>query len=484
MKGTSINLTSTDSQPIALYVDLDGTLIFTDCLYESFLRLLRVNPFAVFLALGWLLKGGRAYMKAQIATQVDIDVQTLPYNAPLIEWLHDEKAKGREIILATASQIKYAEAIASHLKLFDRVLASDKDVNFKGRNKVRRLVDESTKGGFDYAGDSYADLKVWEAARAAVVVSNSNKLLRSVKALTSVEKVFPSLQKVFSLAALRPHQWLKNVLLFAPLFTSHQFLQTGPLITTFVAFISLSLCASSVYILNDLLDLEEDRQHPRKRYRPFASGKASLIGGIVALPCLLVGAFLIAARVGPDFVLWLGLYYALTLLYSFYLKRIVIVDILVLASLYTIRIIAGAAATSVPVSGWLLAFSMFLFLSLSLVKRYAELVVLAAEGLDGMIPGRNYHTRDARVIQWLGLASGYLAVLVLALYVDSSDVLKLYSNDKLLWFSVPLVLLWVSRVWWAAHRGEIYGDPVLFVVRDHFSQITLAFLVLVVVVAA
>ncbi len=468
---------------VPLFVDLDGTLIFSDCLYESFLRLFRLNPLAIFLAFVWLFKGGREYMKAQIAQRVDIDVKLLPYNLPLLDWLREEKAKGREIILATASHIKYAQAVADHLELFDRVLASDQNFNLKGANKLQRLKQASDDRKFDYAGDSQADLKVWIEARAAVVVSSSKQFIQSVQALVPVEQVFPSTLRGFSLAALRPHQWLKNVLLFVPVFTSHHLLDGPSLVNALIAFVALSMCASSVYILNDLLDIEEDRLHHHKRERPFAAGKASIVGGIVMLVCLLLGAILLAAVVGKGFVLWLGFYYALTLSYSLHLKRVMIVDILLLAGLYTIRIAAGAAAINVALSGWLLGFSMLFFLSLSMVKRYADLILLRNAGVSGNLPGRSYHTRDIRLIQRLGLATAYLAVGVLALYVNSEAVVGLYRDPQLLWLLVPLAFIWVNRVWWAAHQGEIQNDPVLFVIKDHFSQVMLVALALVVFAA-
>lgn len=468
---------------IPVYVDLDGTLIFSDCLYESFLRLFRINPLAIFLALVWLIKGGREYMKAQIAQRVDIDVALLPYNQPLIDWLRVQKTNGREIVLATASHAKYAEAVATHLDIFDRVLASHQGFNLKGANKLQILKAESGEGGFDYAGDSQADLKVWLEARAAIVVSSSQKFIRSVQELVPVEQVFPSSLRGFSLAALRPHQWMKNVLLFVPIFTSHHLLDESYLVNALLAFVAMSMCASSVYILNDLLDIEEDRLHQHKRERPFAAGKASIIGGIVTLLCLLAGAILLATLVGQGFVLWLGIYYALTLSYSLYLKRVMLVDILLLASLYTVRIVAGAAAISVMLSGWLLGFSMLFFLSLSMVKRYADLIALSNAGVSGYLPGRRYHTRDLRLLKWLGLASAYLSVGVLALYVNSDAVVVLYSDPRLLWLLVPLTFIWVSRVWWAADKGQIHSDPVLFVIKDRFSQVMLVTLGLVVFAA-
>ncbi len=347
---------SVESRSLPLYVDLDGTLIYSDCLYESFLRLIRLNPFAVFLVFVWLLKGGRQYMKAQIAERVDLDVENLPYNGMLIEWLHKQKSEGREIILATASHRKYAELIAAHVGLFSRVLASDQDFNLKGRHKASRLLEEAGEKAFDYVGDSKADLNVWAVACAAIIVSNSAKLVRSARSLTQIERLFPSEQQQFSLAVLRPMQWWKNVLLFVPLIATGQLLNGSAVVALLTSFIAFSLCASSAYILNDLLKLEEDRKDLHKKQRPLAAGKLSIVGGIIMLLCLLLGGFAVAYCVNPSFMLWLGLYYFLALVYSLYLERIKIADILSRLSLYLIRVFAGAAAINVPVSAWMPAF--------------------------------------------------------------------------------------------------------------------------------
>jgi len=363
------------------------------------------------------------------------------------------------------------------------MLATDEGVNLKGRKKARCLVAESGERSFDYVGDSKADLDVWASARAAIVVTTSDALLSAVRKLTSIERHFPVSQHRFSFSAMRPHQWLKNVLLFVPLLTSHEYFHDHPDFAVLIAFISMSLCASSVYILNDLLDLEEDRQHHSKQNRPFAAGAASIAGGIVTAVGLLASAFFLAAWVGRGFTLWLGIYYALTLTYSLYLKRVKIFDIVLLACLYSVRIVAGAEAIRVEPSFWLLTFSMFFFLSLSMVKRYADLVALNLEGVSSLIPGRQYHTEDASLIWRLGVGCGLLSVLVLGFYIASDDVPEVYARAGLLWLTVPLVLLWVSEIWWAAHHGKIHSDPVLFVIEDRYSQLTLAFLVLVVVLA-
>jgi 4-hydroxybenzoate polyprenyltransferase len=283
-------------------------------------------------------------------------------------------------------------------------------------------------------------------------------------------QVFPARGKCIRSAvrALRPHQWAKNVLVFVPLLTAHQLGETGALLAAGWAFLAFGFCASSVYLLNDMLDLDADRLHPRKSKRPFAAGQISLLYGFALTPLLLLGAFAIAASLPVEFFACLAAYYVLTLAYSFHLKRILMLDTICLAALYTSRIVAGAAAVSVTLSFWLLLFSVFLFLSLALVKRYAEL-----EGMRRRqqlkAAGRGYHIEDLPVLQSFGAAAGYLSVLVLALYINSPEVAELYTRPKVIWFLCALMLYWISRIWMKTHRGEMHDDPVIYALRDRIS---------------
>ncbi len=462
-------------------VDLDGTLLNSDALHESVFALLRESPLKIFALPFWLIQG-KALLKAKIASNVTLDVATLPYNKPLIEWLTQEREQGRQIVLCTASDQHIAEAVASHLGIFDGVLASDGLQNNAGTQKRALLEARYGVSAYDYAGNAAVDLKVWAGARQAIVVNASDALIKEAAQVASVSKVFPPqpIRMTDWCRVFRVHQWLKNLLLFVPLLAAHQIGQVHELLTVTLAFIAFSLCASAVYMANDLLDLESDRRHPNKRHRPFASGLVPIQYGAMLAPLCVVIGFGLGLMIGQAFAAWLFLYLVLTLAYTLCLKRMILVDCLLLATLYTIRIIAGAAAVLVPLSFWLLAFSIFIFLSLAFVKRYAELQVQALAGNDHA-PGRGYAVSDAPLVQTLGVSSGYAAVLVLALYLHSETVMQLYARPELIWFAVPLMLFWVSWVWLKAHRGQMHDDPIVFAIKDRASLmvgvlITISFL--------
>ena len=454
---------------LPLIIDLDGTLIHTDMLHESALRTLRDKPAEV-LRIPFLLARGKAVLKRRLAQHGEFDVASLPYNTALLDWLRQERSSGRKLILCTASDRSIADAIASHLGVFDEVMASDGVINLAGKNKADALVERFGKAGYDYAGNSHADLPVWRSARRAVVVNAPADLARRAADCCEVERSFapPGAGLKVWRKVLRVHQWLKNLLLFVPLFAAHQFTDTANWVPLLLAFIAFSLCASSVYIANDLLDLESDRQHPRKRNRPFASGQVPAWQGVLVAPVLLLASAAVAWNVGGTFFAWLAGYFVLTCVYSWLLKRIMLVDCLALAMLYTLRIVAGAAALSMQLSFWLLAFSVFLFLSLAYVKRYAELQVQILHGKK-KAHGRGYYTTDAPLIQMLGVCAGYAALMVLALYLNSETVLTLYRSPEFVWGAVPVMLFWVSWMWMQAHRGRMHDDPLVFAVKDKAS---------------
>jgi 4-hydroxybenzoate polyprenyltransferase/phosphoserine phosphatase len=454
-----------------IVVDLDGTLILTDMLHESTLRVARDHPGQLLRVPFWLAQG-KAVLKSRLAERAPFDATSLPYNTPLLNWLREQKAAGRSLILCTASDVAIATAIAAHLGLFDEVMASDGTVNLAGRHKAAALVARFGERGFDYAGNSRADLRVWRHARRAVVVNAGERLAHEAAQLTEIEKEFP--RAVIGVSAvrrvLRVHQWLKNMLLFIPMLAAHQFGAGASWLAVGLAFLSFSLCASTVYIANDLLDLESDRLHPRKRYRPFASGLVPAWMGVLAAPFLLLGSVLLGLQVGAEFMLWLTVYFVITCAYSWGLKRVILVDCLTLAVLYTLRIIAGAAAASLALSFWLLAFAVFLFLSLAYVKRYAELQVQVQQD-NQKAHGRAYFTSDAPLVQMLGVTSGYASVVVLALYLNSDVVVRLYRLPEVVWGAVPVLLYWVSAIWMQAHRGQMHDDPLVFAVKDKGSLI-------------
>jgi 4-hydroxybenzoate polyprenyltransferase len=459
---------SSELEP-AIAVDLDGTLTLTDTLHESAIALLRVRPLAVFALPLWFLQG-KAALKAKLAAAVSLDIAALPYNKPLLEWLKCERADGRRIALCTAADQSVAHSIASHLGIFDEVIASDGVTNNQGAKKRDVLEAKFGRRGYDYVGNSKGDLEAWEGARQAILVNADRKIEDRARRTTPIARVFRSEAGAISpwLRVIRVHQWVKNLLLFVPLLAAHQIGNIQALTTLVLAFISFSFCASAVYVVNDLIDLESDRKHPKKRSRAFASGVVPVKYGAAIAPLLVVLSMTIGAAVGAAFAAWLVLYFGLTCIYSLVLKRLVLIDCLALAALYTLRILAGAAAVGVTLSFWLLAFSGFLFLSLAFVKRYAELQLQAVAG-RAHAHGRGYAVTDAPLVQTLGVTAGYSAALVLALYLNGETVALLYRSPSLIWLAVPIVLFWISWAWMKAHRGEMHDDPVIFALRDKTS---------------
>ena len=457
---------------IPLAVDLDGTLILTDTLHESAIRALRSHPLSALRIPAWLAQG-KAHLKAKLASLTEFDAASLPYNQPLIDWLTVQRQQGRRLILCTASDKSMADAVAAHLGLFDEVMASDGRHNLSARNKAAALESRFGHEGFDYAGNSQDDVHVWKVARHAIVVNASASVEQQARASAEVERVFtpPASSSAQLPRVLRLHQWMKNLLLFIAPLAAHQIPDADAGMSMLLAFLSFSLCASAVYVANDLFDLDSDRHHPRKRFRPFASGAVPVAKGVILVPLLLVNAFLFALPVGPLFTGWLLFYFLLTCAYSWGLKRLMLIDCLVLAMLYTVRIIAGAGAAGIPLSFWLLAFAVFLFLSLAFVKRYAELIVQADAGKE-KAHGRGYLISDAPLVQSLGITSGYASVVVLALYLNSDAVVKLYQSPAVMWCAVPVMLFWVSWIWMKAHRGQMHDDPLLFALRDRASLLS------------
>ncbi len=452
-----------------LVVDLDGTLIRTDMLHETTVRAVRNAPLLLLMLPAWLARG-KAHLKRQLAARASVDVGALPFNTTLLDALRLEKARGRTLVLCTASDGRLADQVAAHLGLFDEVMASDGVSNLAGANKAAALVARFGQGGFDYAGNSSADIDVWQASAAAWVVSAPESVAERARAMGRVERELPQAGGGLHamVKALRAHQWLKNLLLFVPLFAAHRLSGAGDWAAMALAFVSFSLCASSVYIANDLIDLDSDRAHPRKRLRPFASGSLSILHGVGMAPVLLALSALVGLQVSAAFLGWLAVYFLVTCAYSMGLKRLIVVDCLTLALLYTLRIVAGAAAVGLEMSFWLLAFSVFLFLSLAFVKRYAELEVQILKGKK-KVHGRGYYTTDAPLVQGMGLSSGYAAAMVLALYLNSEAVTRLYKTPEVIWGAVPVLLFWVNWMWVKAHRGEMHDDPLVFAVKDRAS---------------
>ena len=460
---------SSKLHPIA--VDLDGTLIRTDTLHESCLQLIMANPLYFFLLPFWLFHG-KAYLKQKIAEKTSLDVELLPYRLKLIAWLKSKKNKGHLLVLCTAADRKVADKIASHFGIFNDVISSNGSVNMVGQNKKRALVEYFGEKGFIYVANSSTDLKVWGSAAGAVICGNDN-LVKKTGSITKINKVFSSQPVSFKtwLAVFRIHQYLKNLLLFVPVITAHQIDQIASFNLLLWGFASFSFCASSVYITNDLMDLDSDRRHPRKRNRPFASGLVPIKYGILLSILSLTISLGAASQVGTHFITWLVVYFLISLAYSLRLKRYIIIDCLTLATLYTLRIIAGGAAVGINLSFWLLAFSTFQFLSLAFVKRYAELKIQILHGKTNA-HGRGYHVEDAPIIQTMGISAGFAAILVLTLYLNTETVISHYPTPQINWLVVPLMIFWLSWMWMKTHRGEMNDDPVLFAIRDKASLTT------------
>jgi 4-hydroxybenzoate polyprenyltransferase/phosphoserine phosphatase len=454
----------TETFDCPLCVDLDGTLVRTDMVVESFVALLRQRPFHLLFFPYWLLMG-RGRLKAEVAARVRLDPVPLPYHQEFMEFILSEKRRGRRLVLATAADQKIADSIARHLGIFDVVLGSNNDRNLKGSEKARVLADEFGVRGFSYAGNESCDLAVWKVARSAITVNVSKSVLRRMPRQVPIEQRFTRDQNRLKLLlrALRPHQWVKNILVLVPIVTAGglgDFAAWRKLILLLAAFCST---ASGLYLFNDTLDVSADRNHPRKKNRPFAGGQLPLAMGLGLTPLLVVaGLGLGMAAGGTRFLL---AYAAVSLLYSLKLKELPLVDIFSLAALYSLRLFSGGEVSNYPVSFWLLAFSSFFFFSLAIIKRVAEL-----NGTGNS--GRGYLSQDREILQTIGVGASLVSSTLLALYVQSDVVARQHANPRILWVIVPLMLFWQCHLWLATGRGSMHDDPIVYAARDWVSWLT------------
>ncbi len=459
---------------VPLFVDLDGTLTASDLLADAIVRLIKHNPLSVFNLISWLTCG-RACLKRRLAQLVTPDVEGLPYRSEVLNFLKEEKDRsGRPVILATASDEIWGRKVAAELSIFDDVIGSDGLLNLKGQVKVeaiQRYCQEHGFSGFDYIGDSSCDIPIWKASKTAIAVEGCNGTIRvldfSERSNFHANRI-PPLGVI--LRAMRPHQWIKNLLLFVPLTMAHQLTELPKLFSCIIGVIAFSLCASSIYIINDLLDIEADRLHPKKCQRPFASGKLPLVFGPPLALCLAtVGLSISIIWLPGGFLAVLIGYLFATTMYSFWLKSKVMIDVVVLAMLYASRVLAGSVAADVLISEWMLTFSIFIFTSLAFAKRYSEQRrLMETSGIEKK-HGRGYRLADVQMLSTMGPSSGYMAVLVLALYMNSDEVRVEYSQPSLLWLLCPLMLYWIGRLWIMAGRGKLPDDPVAFTVTDRMS---------------
>ena len=489
---------TTPPADLPLCVDLDGTLVKSDTLVDSILSLARQNPRALLSIPGWLARGKAAF-KSHVAQAVHLDVASLPYNRPLLEFLKLQHGAGRSLFLATAADRSVAERVAAHLGLFTQTLASDGAHNLAGSNKLEAFRRQFGTD-FSYIGNASPDLPILTACREPMVANPSSSLMAGLRSAHVVPAhIFRDQTRPLKawLRAIRLHQWAKNTLIFLPLLLAHAWKgpqALGTFLGAAIAFLSFGLCASATYIVNDLLDIEADRRHPTKCRRPFAAGSLSAFAGVAVVALFLTASLalalllphVVARAAAPlhspsSFVTWLAVYAVSTTAYSLALKRVVLVDVIVLSGLYTVRIIAGSAATGIEVSTWLAGFSVFFFLSLAFVKRFAELESLRQRD-ENPTNGRGYLISDIEQLRSFGTAAGYASVVVLTLYIFNLNT-HLYHHPSRLWLLLPVLLLWVSQLWLLASRGQLNEDPVVYAITDKRSLL-LGIVVIIIVLAA
>jgi len=472
------------AKDIILCVDLDRTLIATDSILEALLLAVKRKPIILLLLPFWFLNG-KNYVKHKMTAIAIPDAEFLPYNEEVIEFIKYEKAKGRKIALISASVQKICNSVANHLMLFDEVFGTGLDYDLKGEKKRDFLLAKYGEYKFDYIADSSSDIPVWLYANQSYIVNPRKPIVKKLKNKVQFVTIETSRKNRFYniFKEIRIYQWLKNLLIFFPLLLAHEITDSDKWISAVIAFLSFSLCASFVYLTNDLLDLESDRHHPRKCNRPIAAGNLSVGSAIVFSPIFLLLSFLLSFLFLPlNFTITLFIYLILTIFYSFLFKRIYLIDIILLASLYTIRLVGGAYAVTVNISYWLLAFSMFIFLSLAIVKRYTELIVMIEDNKT-YSKGRGYSISDMSLLSNIGITSGFISVLVFILYVNSEEIRRLYHNPEFLWPVAICILIWIVRMWFIAHRGLMHDDPIVFMSKDKISYV-IVFVILLLIIGA
>ena len=464
----SPNRLDTDSPPLC--VDLDGTLTTSDTLIESVFILIKQSPLSIINLLIWLFRG-KAYLKRQVALRTDIDYELVPWSHDFVEFLREQHRNGRKLALVTASDQKVADAVAAHLGIFEQAVGSDGSSNLNGKQKLEKLRVLHPEGKFDYAGNSGADLKIFPYAVNAYLVNTYSWIAKKARKNSKIEREFsPGVRSICAIQkSFRVYQWPKNLLLFLPLLFNHRINELPLLFQAAIAFLSFSLCASAVYLLNDCFDLENDRKHPIKRNRPFASGILRLDLVVLLVPILLLISIALALTLPSEFLVILCIYFSICFAYSAWIKHGLIVDVLVLSSCYVIRLLAGGAAIGIVVSDWLLGFSVFFFLSLGLLKRYLDL--RNAREVAHSNFSSQYSSGDYRLIHRFGVAIGLFSVVVLAFYIYSDQAMMHYGAPHLLWLLCPILLFWMFRMWTFAQQNRIGADLIIFVFRDQLNYL-------------
>jgi 4-hydroxybenzoate polyprenyltransferase len=451
---------------VPLVVDIDGTIIDTDLLFEALILMIRKNPLYIFKCLLWVFKG-TAYLKSKIFSVVELDYRLLPYNTDVMNFIRKEFAMGRKIILASASPIAAVVGISKNHPVFSELFGTENNINLKGKNKLKILINRFGRGKFDYIGNSRADQVIFAASRQSYLVNPTASVERKARRISNLQLSWYSGKPTIKdyLREIRVHQWVKNLLIFIPLITSHSFYSLHAMALTSGAFFAFSLVASSGYLFNDILDIHSDRNHPKKRFRAVAAGKISVMNAAILAIIFFSSGLFFAAKYNALFFYTVIFYFITSLAYSLFLKKLVLYDVFILAALYSTRIFAGGVVITVLLSFWLIVFSAFIFLSLAFLKRYAEFVLIK----DATIlkkQNRGYLPEDITLLQIMGVASGFLAIVVFALYIESPDVKILYARPQMLYFIIFLLLFWISRMWLLTSRGKMTGDPIVFALKD------------------
>lgn len=459
-----------------LVVDLDGSLIRSDLLHEAVWQTMSRRPSAfIGSVLNFLRTRNKAKFKSDLSKSFELAPEILPYNEEVLREIRAHRDAGGSVILASASHDAQVQSIARYLRVFDHAFGSSEFTNFSGSKKAQAIQALLGTSDFIYIGNARADLKIWAVCGKAVLVTKSNRLEKMARRINQNVVVLDHDSKSnFKtwIKQLRLYQWLKNVLIFVPVLAAYETWSLESTFKLFGAFLAFSFAASSVYIINDLYDLDNDRMHLSKRFRPIANGLVLPLHGLAVAGFLALFGISLGFVIQPLFGALVLLYLVLTFAYSKKLKRIELVDAVVLALLYTLRVIAGGIVAQVPISYWLLSFSIFFFLSLSWVKRYAELY--ASLGVaKGVAPGRAYTTQDLPIIQSFGIASGFLAILIFALYLDSPLVAKNYATPSIAWLAIPILIYLLSRIWLLVQRGQVNEDPLTFVMTDKISLVSI-----------
>ena len=449
----------------------ERALLKTNVLNEAIFLRIKRNPLNLFLIPLWFLPGNSGRIR-HLSQGISINWRTIPVRESIVKRMQAALEGNRRVFFLTSMPHTWAQELCAEI---DCTKATIIDENAIATSDRSSLTDVFSAAQFDYIGDGRRDLSICQSARRVLIVGSSRGAIARAKKIAAIDGIIPgdSAGLITFIKMIRTHQWLKNFLVLVPLLAAHRLMSLSNIRIAAAAFMAFCLCASSVYVLNDLLDLESDRQHFRKRNRPIAAGKIAVSQALGVGLLFLVAAAWLALSISRLFTLTVAIYFVMTLAYSLRLKRQVIVDVMLLAALYTIRVVAGAVATTVVPSFWLLAFSMFLFLSLAVVKRYSEMLVTLSEDKQ-YAAGRGYSVEDLPVLLSLGVSVGIAAIVVLALYINDPATNRLYPATIWLWPVPPLMLYWVSRVWMKARRGEMHDDPVVFAMRDWQSLLTVA----------